>query len=109
SFLTIIEKRDSIEAGYALSYYGNTEIGRLVSASKYKNAGPFAEKLVSLAVDVVRARYPSALDGVVSVPSTRSGNLVEIFARSVAHGLGMPYISELMKRRLTQEQKSLTN
>ncbi len=109
NFLLPIEKHDSIEAGYALEYHSNTETGRLVSASKYENAGPFAEELVLRAVEVVRTRYIQVFDGIVSVPSTRSGNLVEVFARRVAEYLEIPYIPGLVKTRHTQEQKALSN
>lgn len=108
-FLPPIEKRDSMEAGYALSYYGGSEIGALVNASKYQHAGPFAEKLITLAVNAVRSHYMLTFDGIVSVPPTRSGPLVETFARSVADTLGIPYLADLARKRSAQEQKSLTN
>ena len=46
-WLPRIEKRSFAgksvhEAGWALSYYGNSSIGKLVRASKYEGAGPFA-------------------------------------------------------------------
>jgi len=79
-----------------------------VRASKYEEAGPFAQSLISRAVDVVRTRYPlEAIDGIVSVPPTRSGMLVETFARQVADILDLEYLSVLAKVRQTQEQKSL--
>ena len=79
-------------------------------ASKYEDAGPFAQSLVSRVVEVVRTRYPlQAIDAVVSVPPTRSGMLVETFARQVAIQLGLEYVAVLVKVRQTQEQKSLSN
>ena len=58
------EKRPIHESGWSLSFHGMTRTGELVSASKYKDAGPFAKSLVSRAVDVVRTRYPlKAIDG----------------------------------------------
>ena len=114
-FLPRIEKHGSIkkpehEAGWSLSYHGNTRIGQLVRASKYENAGPFAEELVLKAVEVVREHYPLAMiDGIVSVPPTVSGMLVEDFARRVALQLELPYLSVLEKQRVTQEQKVSTN
>jgi ATP-dependent DNA helicase RecQ len=104
------EKRPIHEAGWSLSYHGTTRTGKLVRASKYEEAGPFAQSLISRAVDVVRTRYPlEAIDGIVSVPPTRSGMLVETFARQVADILGLEYLSVLAKVRQTQEQKSLSN
>ena len=114
-FLPRIKKRGNVkqpghEAGWALSYHGSTRIGKLVRASKYEGAGPFAEELVQRAAEVIRTYYPIAdLDGIVSVPPTRSGNLVEDFARRVADKLGMNYVPVLIKQRTTQEQKVCTN
>ncbi len=104
------EKRPVHEAGWSLSYHGGSRIGRLVRASKYEDAGPFAQSLVLRAVDVIRTRYPlESINGIVSIPPTRSGMLVETFARQVADLLGLEYLSVLTKVRQTQEQKSLSN
>jgi ATP-dependent DNA helicase RecQ len=104
------EKRPIHEAGWSLSYHGTTRTGKLVRASKYEDAGPFAKSLISRAVEVVRTRYPlEAINGIVSVPPTRSGMLVETFARQVADILGLEYLFVLAKVRQTQEQKSLSN
>jgi len=114
-FLPRIEKRGTEkhpvhEAGWSLSYHSSTRTGRLVRASKYEDAGPFALSLVARAVEIVRIRYPiAAIDGIVSVPPTRSGMLVETFARQVAAQLSLEYLSVLVKVRRTQEQKSLSN
>ncbi len=80
-FLPRIEKRGTEkhpvhEAGWSLSYHGSTRAGRLVRASKYEDAGPFALNLVARALEIVRTRYPlAAINGIVSVPPTRSGML----------------------------------
>jgi ATP-dependent DNA helicase RecQ len=104
------EKRPIHEAGWSLSYHGTTRTGKLVRASKYEDAGPFAQSLVSRAIDVIRTRYPlEEIDGIVSVPPTKSGMLVETFARQVALVLELEYLSVLMKVRQTREQKSLSN
>ncbi|HEU5381071.1 MAG TPA: RecQ family ATP-dependent DNA helicase [Ktedonobacteraceae bacterium] len=115
SFLPRIKKRGTIkqpghEAGWSLSYHGTTRVGKLVRASKYENAGLFAEELVSRSVDLIRTRYPlHEIQGIVSVPPTVSGNLVEDFARRIATGLGVVYIPALTKQRSTKEQKICTN
>src|SRR5438270_801740 len=57
-FLPRIEKRPEHEAGWSLSFHGNSRTGRLVRASKYENAGPFAPNLVNRVVKLVRTRYP---------------------------------------------------
>ncbi len=104
------EKRPVHEAGWSLSYHGGSRIGKLVRASKYEDAGPFAQSLVSRAVEVVRTHYPlEEIEGIVSVPPTKSGMLVETFARQVADLSGIEYLALLTKVRQTQEQKSLSN
>jgi ATP-dependent DNA helicase RecQ len=114
-FLPYIEKVsvDDIlahEAGWSLSYHGWSRIGKLVRASKYANGPPFALSVVRRAVEVVRTRYPvHTIDGVVSVPPTKSGLLVEMFARQVADMLNVEYLLVLTKVRLTQEQKKPCN
>jgi ATP-dependent DNA helicase RecQ len=114
-YLPLIEKRGTEkhpihEAGWSLSYHGKSRIGRLVRASKYEDAGPFALGLVYDAAELIRTRYPvAAISGIVSVPPTKSGPLVEMFARQVAAKLGIEYLSVITKVRPTQEQKNFTN
>ena len=79
------EKRPFHEAGWSLSYHSGRRIGDLVRLSKYEEGGPFPEELVLRAVQVIKERYPvNAINGIISVPPTRSGKLVETFARKVA-------------------------
>jgi len=114
-YLPRIEKRGTEkcpvhEAGWSLSYHGKSRTGKLVRASKYEDAGPFPLSLVLRAIEVIRTRYPiEAIDGIVSVPPTKSGMLVEMFARQVAEKLAREYLPVIAKVRQTQEQKSLSN
>lgn len=114
-YLPSIEKRGTAkhpehEAGWSLSYHGGTQVGKLVRASKYEDAGPFPESLLARAVAVIRARYPlEEIDGIVSVPPTKSGMLVETFARRVAEQLALEYVPVIVKVRETYEQKKYTN
>jgi ATP-dependent DNA helicase RecQ len=114
-YLPQIEKRGTAknpahEAGWALSSHGTSRIGQLVRACKYENAGSFPLSLVTRTIDVLRTRYPIAeINGVVGIPPTRSGTLVEDFARQVAAMLNIEYLPVLVKVRDTLEQKSLKN
>jgi ATP-dependent DNA helicase, RecQ family len=109
-----IEKRGSQgakhEAGYSLSYHGGSHIGNLVDASKYGNSGPFADELVQQAILVIRKYYSvESIDAIVSIPPTKSGTLVETFARNIANVLSITYVPALRKRRETKEQKRFVN
>jgi ATP-dependent DNA helicase RecQ len=114
-YLPRIEKRGTSkypehEAGWSLSYHGGTRVGKLVRASKYEDAGPFPLSLLMRAVEIIRTRYPlEEINGIVSVPPTKSGMLVETFARRVAEQLALEYIPVIAKVRETYEQKRLTN
>ena len=114
-FLPYIEKchadnQPIHEAGWSLAYHGWGNVAKLVRASKYENAGPFALSLAKRAAELVKTRYPLyQINGIVSVPPTRSGRLVEMFARRVADLLHIEYLPLLTKVRLTQEQKRLSN
>lgn len=114
-YLPRIEKRGSTrtpahEAGWALSDHGTRRIGQLVRACKYENAGPFPFSLVARAIEVLYTRYPiPEINGIVSIPPTRSGTLVEDFARQVAAMVNIEYLPVLTKIRDTLEQKSLKN
>ncbi|GLV59821.1 ATP-dependent DNA helicase RecG [Dictyobacter sp. S3.2.2.5] len=113
-FLPPIEKRSNQiaqhEAGYSLAYYQNSKIGSLVHRSKYKNGGPFPDELVQRAVEVIREQYPLHLiDIITSIPPTKSGDLVETFAKSIADMLSITYVRALRKARETREQKEFVN
>lgn len=98
------------EMGWSLSYHGNSTTSQLVRASKYEEAGAFATQLVTRAIDVINTRYPvGMIDAIISVPSTRSGSLVEDFARQVASELNIAYVPALIKICATREQKELSN
>ena len=104
------EARPNHEAGWSLSYHGSSRIGVLIRQSKYENAGLFANELVASAVDLIRTRYPiHTISGIVSVPPTKSGRLVEDFARRVATSLRVEYLSVLAKVHTTGEQKNFKN
>src|SRR5258705_12477697 len=76
----------------------------------YENAGPFPLSLVARAVEVLHRCYPIAeIKGILSIPPTRSGTLVEDFAKQVAAMVNIEYLPVLIKIRDTLEQKYLKN
>jgi ATP-dependent DNA helicase RecQ len=104
------EQQPEHEAGWSLCYHSKSRVGQLVRLSKYENFGPFTLSLVHRVVDLIRTRYPiQTIDGIIGIPPTKSGLLVETFARQVAAQLGIEYVNALVKVRPTQEQKNCTN
>lgn len=98
------------EAGWAISVHGSTRIGKLVRASKYEGAGPFAEELVVRAAEIIGTRYPiGEISGIVCVPPTKSGGLVEDYSRRLAMQLNRAYLPLVRKVRATREQKEMAN
>ncbi|PZA06049.1 RecQ family ATP-dependent DNA helicase [Meiothermus sp. PNK-Is4] len=97
--------------GRALAYYSGTRVGEAIHRSKYEQDGqPFADWLVDSAVEVVRKYWPGVpFEGVVHVPSTRSGDLVKHFASKLASKLGLPHLDLVYKVRCTEPQKEFTN
>jgi ATP-dependent DNA helicase RecQ len=101
---------EAYKDGRAIDYYKNSEIGNIVHECKYKRHQPFPDRVVDEAVQVVRRWWADvSFDGVVAVPSTRSGNLVKDLASQVAEKLGVPFLDVLFKTRDTKEQKDCKN
>ena len=49
------------------------------------------------------------IDAIVSIPPTKSGDLVETFAKRIANVLSITYVLTLVKQRETREQKDFVN
>jgi ATP-dependent DNA helicase RecQ len=98
------------EDGRSIAYHAGTLIGAVVRECKYETFQPFPDWVVDEAVQVVRRWWADvSFDGVVAVPSTRSGNLVKDLASQVAEKLGVPFLDVLFKTRSTEPQKKFTN
>jgi ATP-dependent DNA helicase RecQ len=98
-------------AGVALSFYGNTPVGEAIHACKYGAARqPFPDWLVERCASLMQQRFAGdGLEGIVPIPSTVSGSLVDDFAGRLAARLGVPLVPALRKVRPTQPQKDFTN
>lgn len=98
------------EDGRALDYYKDTKVGEAIHTSKYQTRQPFPAWLVQDSAQAVRKYWAGVrFTGVVAVPSTKSGNLVEDFARRLAQSLDIPFLDVLCKVKATRPQKELTN
>ena len=96
--------------GVAASYYGVSNVGRMIHRSKYENGGDFPPYLVGLTLRAFRKHYgQKKFDYIVFVPPTVSGRLVENFAVAVSELTHIPLLHAIRKTRDTQEQKSFLN
>lgn len=93
--------------GIAWGYYGFTSIWGLLHESKYVTHEDFPNSLIKQTL----AAYYSVFRGIkfdviLFIPPTKSGPLVENFARKIGSYLWIP-VSKIYKTRATQEQKGI--
>ncbi len=103
-------KQNKIINGIAASYYGVSNIGATLRKCKYEDGGDFPDFLIKLVLKAFRKKFGySKFDLIIFVPPTKSGDLVKNFAIKIAHILKLPISNNLIKKRITQEQKNLAN
>ena len=92
--------------GVAASYYGVSTVGTAIHRSKYEGGGDFPDFLVTLTLKAFRKTFGNKkIDLVMAVPPTKSGALVEHFARKIAAAIKVDFSPAIVKTRVTQEQK----
>jgi ATP-dependent DNA helicase RecQ len=102
-------KEFNIEPGRALTRWGDARLAKLVRQGKYDDH-EFADELVEATVEMIRHWGPQpAPTWVTSVPSSRSGNLVEGFATRVADRLGLAYVAAVLHTGSRPPQKRMEN
>ena len=103
-------KASRLVNGYAASYYGVSNIGAVLHRSKYENGGDFPDFLLKKTLSVFGKKFRGIhFDLVMYLPSTKSGDLVKNFATKFAHVINVPISHDLIKVRITQEQKMFQN
>lgn len=109
--LVVETKSSNIRNGVAASYYGASNVGKLIHKSKYEDGGDFDGKLLDLTVDAFNSELKSrmAYDKIIYVPPTSHGDLVRNFAVKLGSRLGIPVCHSLMKTGETKEQKIFNN
>lgn len=102
-----LENASHLVNGYAASYYGVSNVGAAIHRSKYENGGDF---LLKKTLSVFGKKFKGVqFDLVLYIPPTCSGNLVRNFATKFAGAINVPISHDLMKVRMTQEQKMFQN
>ena len=103
-------KASRLVDGYAASYYGVSNVGAAIHRSKYENGGDFPDFLLKKTLSVFGKKFRGIhFDLVLYLPPTKSGDLVKNFATKFARVIGVPISHELIKVRITQEQKMFQN
>lgn len=102
--------------GVAAGYYGKSEIGARIRASKYCNIEPgedypdFDDYLVEQTVKAFKSKYEVDENTfILFVPPTIHRNLVKNFATKVAKVLGCDINDAIIKTKKTDEQKKWVN
>jgi ATP-dependent DNA helicase RecQ len=107
----VYKKEPVYAGGISLSFYGGTAVGQAIQACKYGvPPQPFPDWLVERSATLIKSAFPcDELQGVIPIPSTVSGGLVDDFALRLAQRLGVPLRRALRKTRHTQPQKDFKN
>ena len=107
--LNVENKTTNLIDGVASSYYGFSNVGKIIHKCKYENGGDFPDFLLKQTLRAFRKTFKGQkFDLVLFVPPTKSGKLVENFATKIASTLKIP-IESLVKTRETKEQKIFQN
>lgn len=103
-------KASRLVNGYAASYYGVSNVGTALHRSKYENGGDFPDFLLKKTLSVYGKKFRDLRpDVVMYLPPTKSGDLVKNFATKFARVINVPINHDLIKVRITQEQKMFQN
>ncbi len=106
----LLGKASRLVDGYAASYYGVSNVGAALHRSKYENGGDFPDFLLRMTLSVFGKKFKGVhFDRVMYLPPTKSGDLVKNFAVKFAQVIGVPISHDLVKVRVTDEQKVFQN
>jgi len=112
NFFPILEVeavRTNLIDGVASSYYGFSNVGKIIHKCKYENGGDYPDILLKQTLRAFGRRFKEQkFDLVLFVPPTKSGKLVENFAAKIASTLKLP-VHSIKKVKETKEQKILQN
>lgn len=105
-----LSKVSHLVNGYAASYYGVSNVGAAIHRCKYENGGDFPDFLLKKTLSVFGKKLKGMhFDLVLYLPPTKSGDLVKNFAVKFAKVIRLPISHDLIKVRVTNEQKIFQN
>lgn len=92
--------------GIAVSYYGDTEIGKIIKRCKYETKEDFPDILVEKFINAFNKKFKDQkFDLLLFVPPTTSGDLVKNFAKKISNNLDIPLSDKLIKIKKTDKQQ----
>jgi ATP-dependent DNA helicase RecQ len=108
--LEVENNRSNLINGVAGSFYGTSNVGRTIHRCKYANGGDYPEFLVNITLKAYKHKFAdNKFDLVLYVPPTVSGDLVRNFAIIIARRLAVKISHNLIKHKITKEQKMFEN
>jgi len=104
--LKVETKTGILKNGVASSYYGVSQVGKMIHRSKYEEGGDFPDYLLKLTLKAFRKHFGQRkFDLVLFIPPTESGDLVKNFAEKISKILKFSLSDRLVKTRQTEPQK----
>jgi len=104
--LDVEKSRSNLINGVASSYYGLSDVGKILHRCKYEGGGDFPDYLVKLTIKAYKKHFVNEkFDLILYVPPTESGDLVKNFAIKIAKLLKIPISHSLRKICVTNPQK----
>ncbi|MDQ1265395.1 MAG: ATP-dependent helicase RecQ [Bacteroidota bacterium] len=108
--LEVANSKNNLIDGVAASYYGFSNVGKIIHKCKYENGGDFPEHLFNLSLKAYHKKFKNLnFNLILYVPPTESGNLVRNFARKFSDTLRIPISHNLTKLKETKPQKIFQN
>lgn len=96
--------------GVASSFYGFSNVGKIIHHCKYEKGGDFPDHLLKLTLKAFRNKFKDlTFDLILYVPPTESGNLVRNFAEKLSSVLKIPISHNLQKLKENKPQKMFQN
>ncbi len=93
--------------GFAGGYFELFHLGSDVIKTKISGSKKFPEGLLELCVLAYKKNFAGLVDGIVYIPSTKYGVLMDSFAREFSSNCNLPILSALEKKHDLMEQKKL--
>ena len=93
--------------GVAGGYFELFDLGKGIIKSKKLSLDSFPTSHLKLCVDAYNKNFYGVIDGLVYIPSTKYGLLMDNFANEFSNACSLPILSELVKSEDLKEQKKL--